>query len=142
MATVEDILMVKGPDVIVASLSTTVQEATQLMVEAGVGSIIIKEGGKAIGIFTERDLLCRVVAVDKRPSATPLSAVMSSPIRSCRLADDIRTCGETLRKGHIRHLAVMENDVLVGLISLRDVLSAELAERQRELDVIKQGAAY
>lgn len=124
MATVEDVLMVKGPDVIIASGTNTVSEAARLMAEANVGSVIIKENDDVAGIFTERDLLRRVVAVRKDCQTTPLSEVMSSPVMSCSLADDIEDVATTMGQHHIRHVAVVEDDALVGLIGLRDVLQA------------------
>jgi CBS domain-containing protein len=126
MARVEDILMVKGPDTIVASLTTTVLEAAKLMAEANVGSVIIREGNKVEGIFTERDLLRRVVARRKDPATLCLAEVMSSPIQGCRLEDDLSLCERKLIDGHIRHLAVIEDGALVGLIGLRDIFAAKL----------------
>ncbi len=133
MMRVEDILMVKGPDVIVASLTTTVWEATKLMAEGKVGSIIVRNGKSVHGIFTERDLLIRVVAANKNPLTTILADVMSSPVQGCRLSDSIRECAKRLAEGHIRHMAVVEDGALVGLISLRDVLAAELESREQEI---------
>ncbi len=123
MATVEDILMEKGPDVVVADPSDTVAQTATLMAQAKVGSVIIKDGGGIAGIFTERDLLVRVVARGKDPKALTLADVMSAPVKTCHLHDDIQTCGRTLAAEHIRHLAVVEQDALVGLIGLRDILA-------------------
>jgi len=125
MNTVEDILMVKGPDVIVTDPETTVLEAARLMAEDDVGSIVIRDGDEIAGIFTERDLLRRVVAVKKDPETLPLSEVMSSPVASCRLTDTVEHCARVLTESKIRHLAVIEDGVLVGLIGLRDVRKAE-----------------
>ncbi len=134
MTTVEQVLAVKGPDVIVASSSTTVLEAAKLMSEANVGSVVVREEGQVLGIFTERDLLRRVVAHKKDPSQIQLQEVMSSPVKICRLNDDIRDCAEELTRTHIRHLAVIEDGALVGLISFRDVLTTQVhnAERRTE----------
>ena len=85
MKTVEDILMVKGPDVLVIDSDSTVLEAAELMARANVGSVIVREGGSPVGIFTERDLLRRIVAQHKDPASILLSTVMSSPVKSCRL---------------------------------------------------------
>jgi CBS domain-containing protein len=125
MTTVEGILAVKGPDVIVAARDSTVLEVSKLMAEGNVGSVIIREGREVLGIFTERDLLRRVVAPGKDPSTLLVSEVMSSPIRHCRLSDDISQCAKQLTDGHIRHLAVIEDGTLVGLVGLRDILAAE-----------------
>jgi CBS domain-containing protein len=141
MLTVEDILMAKGPDVIVGSPTTTVREAARLMAEAKVGSIVIKHNGHAAGMFTERDLLCRVVAQGKDPATTPLSEVMTSPILSVSLADTVVDCGATMMRTHIRHLAVIEDDSLVGVLSFRDVLTAELTQSRQALEELHTGHA-
>lgn len=125
MITVEDILMGKGPDIIVATSTTTVLETAKLMAEDNIGSVIIRDGDEINGIFTERDLLCRVVAAGKDPSTIVLGEVMSSPVNACRLDDDVRKCARVLAETNTRHLAVVENDALVGLISLRDVQAAQ-----------------
>ncbi|MGD9128760.1 MAG: CBS domain-containing protein [Planctomycetia bacterium] len=122
MTTVEDILMVKGPDVIVASPTTTVLEAARLMAEDDVGSIIVRDDdSNVLGIFTERDLLRRVVAPGKDPTQLIMTDIMSSPVKSCSLTDSIHHCANILATSKIRHLAVIEEDALVGMIGLRDL---------------------
>jgi len=128
MATVEDVLMTTGPEVIVAGPTTTAAEAARLMDEARVGSVIVKDGDRIAGIFTERDLLSRVVAKGGRPDEVKLSEVMSSPVRTCRLGDEVDACLQTLSGHHIRHLAVVEQGVLVGVLGLRDLLTAKLGQ--------------
>ena len=122
MITVEDVLMHKGPDVVVAEGGATVLDGAKLMAAGKVGSIIIREDGRVLGIFTERDLLCRVVAAGKDPAGTLLREVMTSPVENCHLADDIQDCGRRMAQRHIRHMAVIEDEALVGLIGLRDIL--------------------
>lgn len=128
MVTVEDILMSKGPDVIVSSRKTTVYEAARLMVEANTGSVVIKDGDVVEGIFTERDLLRRVVATQKDPAETLLGDVMTESVLSVGLSLDARDCLSLMQQHHIRHLAVMEDGALIGMISIRDVLTAEFRE--------------
>lgn len=137
MATVEDILMLKGPDVIVTAPSTTVHEAVKMMCEANVGSVVIKEHQDVEGIFTERDLLRRVVAPGKDPRTTPLSDVMTFPVRSVSLSTSVRECSDLLEREHIRHLAIVEEGALVGMISLRDVLSMELREDENKIEALQ-----
>ena len=139
MPTVEDILMVKGPDVIVAAPGTTVFEATRLMAEANVGSLIVKDCDDVCGIFTERDLLSRVVARALDPQQTPLSEVMSSPVRTCGLSTCVHEIAAGMSAGHIRHLVVQDGDALVGVIGLRDVLTAQLREDERKLFELEHG---
>jgi len=128
MTTVEQILAIKGPDVIVTAPTSTVREVSEMMVKANVGSVIVRDEGEVLGIFTERDLLRRVVAPGKNPSSLPVAEVMSSPVENCRLDDDIARCAERLTDRHIRHLAVIEDGALVGLIGLRDILRQRVHE--------------
>ena len=122
MSTVEDVLMTKGPDVLVASPDDTVFEAARVMAQGKVGSVVVKEGDAIVGIFTERDLLCRVVAKAKNPAEVTLADVMTCPVRTCQLSDSVQTCVDIFAEERIRHLAVVDGGVLVGLVSVRDVL--------------------
>ena len=127
MVTVEQILMKKGPDVVVADGSSTVYEAAKMMAQANVGAVVIKSGEEVAGIFTERDLLRKVVAHNRPPAETPLDDVMTSPVFSVALSDTADTCARLLEDKHIRHLVVVEQGALVGMISFRDVLYAQAA---------------
>jgi CBS domain-containing protein len=137
MATVEDILVIKGPDVILAGPDSTVMDAARLMAEANVGSVLVQDGENVVGIFTERDLLRRVVAAGKDPGATALGEVMSKPVRSCSLSEPIRSCAEKLTGEHIRHMVVIEDGALIGLIGLRDVMAAEIRESAEKIKALE-----
>ena len=91
---------------------------------ADVGCLLVEEAGCILGILTERDVLCRVVAARRDPDDTPLSEIMSAPVRTCEPSDDLRGCAKRMALEHIRHLAVLDGGEPVGLISLRDVLAA------------------
>ena len=138
MSTVEEILMIKGPDVIVSSSDTTVRQAVMLISQANVGSIIVKDGDEVKGIFTERDVLQRVVAKGKDPDETLIGDVMSSPVRSCRLDDDVSEVAGLLTSEHIRHLAIIEDGALIGLIGLRDVLAATIREQEEQIAILRK----
>ena len=138
MATVEEILMIKGPDVVVASSNCTVYEAVAMMAEANVGSVVVKDGDDVCGIFTERDLLKRVVAKKLDPDATPLADVMSSPVRHCNLSMDVDGVAKQFSDEHMRHLAVIEDGALIGLIGIRDVMAAQLRQRERQIDQMQK----
>ena len=133
MLTVEDVLLVKGPDVMVATSTTTVLEATRQMAETGVGSVVIGDSAGVDGIFTERDLLKRVVVAGMDPAVTPLSEVMSSPVATCSLSTSVRDALDRMFEKHMRHLVVQEDCSLVGLIGVRDVLAALLEEDEARI---------
>ena len=121
MPTVESILLKKGPDVIGVGPDATVRQAVGKMAESNVGCVIVEKDARAVGVFTERDLLRRVVDADKDPDATRISEVMTSPVCSCKPSDDVGDCFDQLRTQQHRHLMVLDNDEPVGVISLRDV---------------------
>ena len=137
MLTVEDILMVKGPDVMVATSTTTVLEVTCQMARAGVGSVVIQDGVGADGIFTERDLVNRVVAAGKDPAVTALSEVMTSPVATCSLSTTVRDALNRMLEEHMRHLVIEEDGGLVGLIGVRDVLAALLQEDEARIEELE-----
>ncbi|MFP4107287.1 MAG: cyclic nucleotide-binding/CBS domain-containing protein [Phycisphaerae bacterium] len=129
MLTVEDILMIKGPDVILAPESTAVRDAARMMAEANVGSLVVEDSSNSpVGIFTERDLLKRVVAVDKDPGTLTLREAMSTPLKHCSLSDEVSAVLSRMREHHFRHLAVMEAGKLIGMIGLRDAMAGLLGE--------------
>lgn len=121
MNTVESILLEKGPDVVGIGRDATVRQAVERMMEAKVGCLIVEDDAKVVGIFTERDLLRRVVGAGKDPDSVSISEVMSSPVQSCKPSDDVNDCFDTLSAHEYRHLMVAENEEPVGVISLRDV---------------------
>ena len=124
MATVEDILMRKGSDIVGAVTGTTVSEAVRKMVEANVGCLLIEQDERALGIFTERDLLRRVIAKGKDPNTTLIAEVMSSPVQTCQADDDVDKCATILEENNFRHLVVVDNEEPMGVISLRDLIIA------------------
>lgn len=128
MSTAEEILLLKGPDVVSTSPDTTVRQAVHKMAESRVGCLIVEQGGLPVGIFTERDLLTRIVDAGKDPDATRVEQVMTSPVATCSPTDSIRKCIRILAGRNFRHLAVEKNDRIVGVISFRDLLTLELSE--------------
>jgi CBS domain-containing protein len=91
MATLRDILARKGHDVISVRPTDTVLHAANLMNERGIGGLLVLEGDEPVGIFTERDVLRRVVAQGRDPAATRVADVMSSPVTSCERISASRT---------------------------------------------------
>lgn len=138
MTTVEDVLMEKGPDVITAPPTATVYEAAKMMSEANVGSLVVRFPDGDMGIFTERDLLRRVVTTGLDPKATELSEVMTTPVLTVTIDTNIRECSDIMTREHIRHLAVVEEDALVGMISLRNILKFELIEDEERIHELEE----
>lgn len=121
MATVEDVLLDKGSDVITALPTATVSQAARKMVEANVGCLLVEEDDEIVGIITERDLMRRVIDAGKDPATTTVRDIMSSPVETCSPGDDVDKCHSILANRKFRHLVVMDNSEPAGVISLRDL---------------------
>ncbi len=123
--------------------SSTVRDASQLMAKEHVGAVLVTEGDRLEGIFTERDALSRVMARHLNPEATLLSEVMTrNPLSVRRDAAAIEAL-RIMRDGGFRHLPVVEQGKVLGVVSLRDFFGAELAEIEHEIDfqaVIAEGS--
>mgnify|MGYP000898359506 FL=1 len=111
----------------------TVREAAIRMAEAKVGAMLILDHGKLTGIFTERDILNRVVAKRLDPDATPLSQVMTSDPRTISADKPLAHALVMMDEGGYRHVPVMDSGQPVGMVSARDALGAELIEFENEL---------
>lgn len=121
MVTTETILLEKGSGVIAVLPDLSIRQAVHRMAEANVGCLLVEHHDKYIGIFTERDLVQRVLKEDLDLDETTVQEVMTSPVEHCGLKD---TAGQLVAKlchHQFRHLLVMDGDVAVGVISLRDI---------------------
>ncbi len=133
MATVRNILAKKGDAVHSVEADHTVLDAAKLMNERRVGALVVVRGHKVIGIFTERDILNRIVAQQRDPAATKVEDVMTAPVE-CISPDAGRAeCRHIMREKRIRHLPVVENERLVGIISIGDIVEDEGAAQQETI---------
>jgi CBS domain-containing protein len=128
MATVEEILLKKGSNVIAVVPETTVSDAAIRMKEANVGCVVVEQQPNTIiGIVTERDFLRRVLAEKLNPDQTTVKDIMTAPVLTCHPRDELSACAAMLEQHHIRHVLVVDRDEPVGMISQRDVLAAILS---------------
>lgn len=110
--------------VITIDVDAKVIDAAKIMARKKIGSIIIMEGDKAVGIVTERDLLERVLGEGKDPSQVVMREVMSSPLIFLGKSSPILEALRMMRRHDIRRLAVIEGDQLVGIVTDKDILKA------------------
>jgi CBS domain-containing protein len=107
-------------DVLTAEPDATVETVVGLMADAGVGAAVIVEDGRVRGLFTERDLLTRVVRDRRDPATTRVIEAATEQVISVPKNASIRTCAEALKKRKSRHLPVVDDGKLVGIVSARD----------------------
>lgn len=143
MATIQTILDHKGAiNLLVAAPSISVLEAAKLMNERGTGSVLVCENDKLVGIFTERDLMRRVVAVLKDLTTTKLSDVMTTSLVTAHADATISDCGALMSERRIRHLPVVEGDKVLGVITTGDLLAHELADKEATIQQLESFVFY
>jgi CBS domain-containing protein len=139
MPTVRSILDRKGREVVTTVTTEKVVNAARLMNDRGIGGLVVMNGAKPVGIFTERDVMRRVVAEARDPATTTIGEVMSSPIAHCTPDATLDQCRALMSERRIRHLPVVEHDMLYGIITSGDILAHQIAEQQ---DTIQYLNAY
>ncbi len=139
MRTMGQLLDRKGHEVVTVTPETTVKEAARLMSDRHIGAVmVVKGGGEIAGIFTERDVMRRVVAECRDPGRTTVREVMTTSVACCSTKttlDEVRTL---MREKKIRHMPVVEEGKLVGIISLGDLNIVEEEIRIETIQYLEQ----
>lgn len=138
MATAKQLLDAKGSDVVTVPPHMTVLEAVQLMNDRKIGSVLVFDGDEMTGIFTERDVLVRVVGAQLDTATTPVGSVMTSPVA---FASARTTTGELqnfVREARIRHIPVMEDGRVIGIISIGDLNRAKHDVQEQTIQYLTQ----
>ena len=131
MKTVAQILQSK-PNQAVHALgpAASVYEAVRLMADKNVGALLVMDGGKVVGIVSERDYARKVVLMARSSKDTPLRDIMSSPVMYVNPRQTTNECMAVMSENRLRHLPVMDGDRLVGLVSIGDLVKATISEQQ------------
>lgn len=119
---IHDVIAEKGGQVLTVSVQATVREAVREMNDAGVGSLLVLQGEKIAGIFSERDVLRRIVDKGRDPDRTRVAEVMSSPVVTIRPSMPTDEAMQMMTRQRVRHLPVVLEERLVGMISIGDLL--------------------
>lgn len=134
MPRVREILEAKGRNVVTASPDDSVLDAAEKMNEARIGAVCVVNGAKVVGMFSERDILCRIVAERRDPTTTRVSEVMTAPVVTCGPDAKLEHCWAVMSQKKIRHLPVVDGDGdsgdLVGMISTGDLMAREVEDQQ------------
>ena len=134
----QEILAGKGSMVHTVPAAMTVLEATRLMNQHKIGAVVVLEGGRVAGMFTERDVLSRVVAMEISPSRARIGEVMTRDIVCCEPQDDIDDVSRVMRDRRIRHLPVVNpQGELLGLISIGDINAYHASSQESQIHLLK-----
>ena len=118
----------------------TVLDAIRYMAEVRRGAIPVIADGRLVGMFSERDLMLRVVLANREPADVRVHEVRTSDLVVARTDETHSACLLKMQEMHVRHLPVVDGDRLVGLISLRDLMQVEADRRAREIEMLHANA--
>jgi CBS domain-containing protein len=139
MPTVRDILARKGSHVYTVAPDTSVYDAARLMNEHKIGCVLVTEGQRLVGVFTERDILQRVVAARRDPVATAVRDVMTHEVACCRMHTAIEEARGVMKNRRIRHLPVCtEGGEIQGMVSIGDLNAQETHSQELTIHLLQQ----
>jgi CBS domain-containing protein len=134
--------LIAGRETVVVERDASVLDAVRIMSEKQIGAVPVLHEGRLVGIFTERDVMSRVVAADRHPAATGVGDVMSSDLVVAAVNDPPELCLQRMQQARVRHLIVLDEGRLAGILSLRDLLTVELAERDAAINLLSAYVHY
>lgn len=130
MTTVKSVLHTKGNNIYSIAPEATVFDALKIMAEKNIGALLVMQKEKVVGIFSERDYARKIVLKGESSHTTAVQDVMTSGVLSVHSEQSIDECMALMTNKHVRHLPVLENGNLIGLISIGDVVKAIISEHE------------
>lgn len=130
MKTVSHILSQKPANVFSVSSNTSVFEALNVMMNKNISALLVMSDNELQGIFTERDYARKIILQGKSSKDTPLEEVMTKRIITVGAKDTVEDCMQLMTLNHIRHLPVLENDTVIGMISIGDVVKSVIENQK------------
>lgn len=131
MNPIRQILQVKGELVWTIAPNETVFEALRMMADKDIGALVVMQGDKIVGVLSERDYARKVILLGKSSKETLVSEIMTSPVVTIHPDQTVEEAMEMMNRHRVRHLPVVENEQLIGIISIGDVVR-NIIYRQRE----------
>jgi CBS domain-containing protein len=134
--------LVETREVVVVDVGTSIAQAARIMSERHIGAVPVLDGERVAGIFTERDVLARVVATGVDPAKTPVSNVMSTSLVVAEINEAHDVCMRRMQQARVRHLLVLRDGRLAGILSMRDLVAVELDERDEAITLLNAYVHY
>jgi len=142
MKTIKQVINSKGSDVKSVSPDTETINAIKLMATNGISSLLVIDDGKVVGIFSDKDFSCKVVAENRLTEIIPISEIMTTPVCAIRPDQSIDDAMSIMTEKRIRHLPVMDGEELVGLVSIGDLVKAIIKEQKDTIEQLEHYIHY
>jgi len=138
MKSVRQLLSIKGSETHTIEPRKTVLEALRLLAEKNIGALLVVEGSRVVGVLSERDYARKVVLLGRLSKDVPVAEIMTREIVFVAPTDTVETCMALMTTRHIRHLPVLEDGRLIGVISIGDVVKSIIDEQQFRLEQLER----
>jgi CBS domain-containing protein len=138
MRTVRQLLEAKSPEVIAIGPEAPVIDAIRLMAERQVGALLVMEGPALAGILSERDYARKIVLQGRSSKDTPVRDIMTSTVVTVAPGDSIDRCMQLVTDRRIRHLPVLDDSAVVGVLSIGDLVKAVIELQRQDIDQLQR----
>ena len=138
MKLVKHLLDSKGRDIVSIAGNASVLDAIKTMAERSIGSLLVMEDGELKGIVTERDYARKVIIKGRSSKSTQVQEIMTTDVCTATPDQTVNDCMTTMTEERIRHLPVIEDGKVVGLISIGDLVQAIISDQQEEIQQLEQ----
>ncbi|MFB8000698.1 CBS domain-containing protein [Nocardia sp. NPDC056000] len=130
---ISEILRRKGPDVVTVAPDATVRDLIRVLAENNVGAVVVSDDGEHIvGIASERDVVRRLHTVGADLLERPVSEIMTAVVHTCSPDDRVESLNKTMTQHRVRHLPVLQDGRMVGIVSIGDVVKSQISELETE----------
>ncbi|MGB5705412.1 MAG: CBS domain-containing protein [Arenicellales bacterium] len=140
MTTIGSLLDAKSQSIVIFSVlpGQTVREALELMKQHNIGCVLVMENDQLKGILSERDYARKMILSGKASATTPVSEIMTTKVTRTTRSNSVDDCLELMSRHDFRHLPVVEDDKVLGMVSIRDLVSSIIREQQNTIDQLQQ----
>lgn len=138
MKLVKHLLDSKGREIISIVEDASVLDAIKMMAERSIGSLLVMDGGELKGIVTERDYARKVIVKGRSSKSTRVREIMTADVLTASTTQTVNECMTVMSEKRIRHLPVVEDGEVLGLISIGDLVQAIIADQQEEIQQLEQ----
>lgn len=142
MKPLKELLAAKQPGVHSVSITATVLDALRVMAEKDVGAVVVLDGERLVGILTERDYARKGILAGRAAKDTPIREIMSENVVCVTPTHTVEQCMALMTERRIRHLPVIENGKLIGLLSMRDLVQEVISHHEHVIKDLKQDMLF
>lgn len=137
MKLVQHVLDAKDGDVISIARGLSVFDAIKLMADRTVGSLLVMDGSKLVGIVTERDYARKVILKGRSSETTSVEEIMTTEVLTATAVQTVNECMTLMTEKRIRHLPIVEDDKVIGIISIGDLVQAIISDQREEIEQLE-----